>query len=162
MRKLLILVDIQEGLITQKSAWLPEKVASYIRESDYTDVVATQYVNHLDTPRYKFLHWKGCLYPREKKICGEVINYCNRVFQKDTYTGVTPQLLNYIVCNRYEEIHICGNFSDCCVLATAYDLFDRGFNIKVIPALCAVTGKLDGYKRVIDCMLRETVPCLEV
>lgn len=162
MRKLLLIVDVQEGFINEKSAWLPEKIGKYIAKSDYTDVVATQFVNHHKTPCYKFMDWTGCMTPDEKAICPEVLRYCKKVFQKDTYTSVTPQLLDYIAINHYAEIHICGISSGCCVVATAYDLFDRGFNIKVIPALCAVTGRMAGYKEATDFMLTENVPCLEV
>lgn len=57
---------------------------------------------------------------------------------------------------------LCGISETCCVIVTAYDLFDRGFNIKVIPALSAVTGEKEGYKEMADFMLLENVPCLEI
>lgn len=39
---------------------------------------------------------------------------------------------------------LCGISETCCVIATAYDLFDKGYDIKVIPALSAVTGEKEG------------------
>lgn len=162
MKKALILVDVQKGFINKQSAWLPTKLANYIKKSDYADVIATCYINNSNTACYKYLGWMCCWYEDEYAICSELDGLYNRVFDKQTYTSVTPELLEYLVENNFSEIHICGISETCCVVATAYDLFDRGFNIKVIPALSAVTGEKEGYKEMADFMLLENVPCLEI
>ena len=82
------------------------------------------------------------------------------MFTKNTYTCVTDELLSVI--NSYDEIHLVGISTTCCVVATAYDLFDHGYNIKVIPELCSVTGTLKGFQEAGRYMLTENVPCIGI
>lgn len=162
MRKLLLIIDVQKGFINEQSSWLPANLATYIKKSDYTDVFATKYINYRNTPCYKLLNWKGCMTEEEQAICPELNGLYSRVFEKSTYNSITASLLKTIQDGSYDEIHIVGISTTCCVIATAYDLFDRGFNIKVIPALCSITGNLKGYQEASEFMLRENLPCLEV
>lgn len=159
-KKLLMLVDIQACFINEQSSWLPVKLAEYIKTAEYDTVVATRFVNHSDTPCYKLLNWTDCCTESEFKICPELDGLYSRVFDKGTYTSVTPEVLKFLEDENFSEIHVCGISEACCVVATAYDLFDRGFNVKAIPALSAVTGDLAGYKEAADFMLFSNIPCV--
>lgn len=162
MRKLLLVIDVQNGFINEHSKWLPAKLAAYIRATDYTAVYATAYINDPTTPCYRRLGWKGCMTPEEQAICPELESLYTRVYNKRTYNSITQSLYAGIESGNYNEIHITGISSTCCVLATAYDLFDKGFNIAVIPSLCAITGDLKDYDRAAEFILRENVPCLDI
>lgn len=162
MRKLLLIVDVQNGFINEVSAWLPAKLAEYIKKSDYTDVFATRYINHTCTPCYVRLGWKGCMDENEQAICSELDGLYTDVFDKDTYSAVTQELLTRIFVENYDEIHVVGIATTCCVVATVYELFDKGYNVKAIPALCSVTGTLEGFQEAGRYMLKENVPCIEM
>ena len=160
MSTLLLVIDVQNGFINEQSSWLPAKLAEYIKSSNYTDVFATKFVNNTESSCYKFLNWSGCMTAQECAICSELDGLYSRVFTKSTYTCVTDELLSVI--SNYDEIHLVGISTTCCVVATAYDLFDRGYNIKVIPELCSVTGTLEGFQEAGRYMLTENVPCIEI
>lgn len=162
MRKLLLIIDVQNGFINEHSAWLPAKLATYIRTADYTTVYATAYINDPTTPCYKRLNWKGCLTPEEQAICPELNGLYSRVYTKQTYNAITPSLWTDIEAGNYDEIHVVGIASTCCVLATTYDLFDKGLNVSVIPSLCAITGNLEGYDKAANFILHENAPCLDI
>ena len=160
MSTLLLVIDVQNGFINEQSSWLPAKLAEYIKSSNYTDVFATKFVNNTESSCYKFLNWSGCMTAQECAICSELDGLYSRVFTKSTYTCVTDELLSVI--SNYDEIHLVGISTTCCVVATAYDLFDRGYNIKVIPELCSVIGTFKGFQEAGRYMLTENVPCIEI
>lgn len=162
MRKLLLLIDVQNGFINEHSKWLPSKLADYIRASDYTDVYATAYINDPTTPCYKRLGWEGCMTPEEQAMCPELDGLYSKVFIKKTYDAMKTELKAAVEAGNYDEIHIVGIASTCCVLATSYALFDDGYNVFVIPSLCAITGDLEGYDKAADFILHENVPCLDI
>lgn len=162
MSKLLVVIDVQNGFINEHSEWLVPKLCEYIKDSDYTKVVATRYLNDKDTPCYKYLNWEGCMTPEEYALVPEVRELVYRVFDKYTYTSVTDSLFAYMGAVDFDEIHLCGIDAGCCVIATAYDLFDKGFNVKVIPDLCAVVGDFPNYLEAVRYQLRQNVPCLEI
>lgn len=162
MRKLLLVIDVQNGFINEHSKWLPAKLAAYIRATVYADVFATAYINDEETPCYKRLGWKGCMTQDEQDICPELEGLYTKVFTKRTYNAMTMSLFAAIESGNYDEIHIVGISSTCCVLATAYEMFDRGLNIYVIPSLCSITGSLPNYQQAADFILRENLPCLDI
>ena len=62
------------------------------------------------------------------------------VIDKTQYSAYTPALLNYIKDKQIDQIYLCGLDTDCCVLITAIDLFEHGYDIYVLQDFCASSG----------------------
>ena len=54
------------------------------------------------------------------------------VIEKSTYTAYNDELKNYININNIENIYLCGIDIECCVLVTALNLFENGYNVFVL------------------------------
>lgn len=153
MRKLLLVIDVQNGFVNQQNEWIPAKLAAYINASDYTDVFATSYVNAEGTACYKRLGWRNCMTSEEQAICPELDGLYSKVYTRSTYNSVTMSLGGAIAQGNYDQIDVVGMSATRGVLATAYVLFDMGYKVYVIPALCA-----DATEQIF----RGNIPCLDV
>ncbi len=52
------------------------------------------------------------------------------------------------------EVHLCGFDSDCCVLATAYDLFDQRIKPLILERLTWSTAKENLHSAAIQMIKR--------
>lgn len=153
MRKLLLIIDVQNGFVNKQNEWLPAKLAAYIRASDYTDVFAISYVNAEGTACYKRLGWRNCMTKEEQAICPELDGLYSKVYTRSTYNSLTMSLGGAIAHGNYDQIDVVGMSATRGVLATAYELFDMGYNVYVIPALCA-----DATEQIFH----GNIPCLDI
>ena len=95
-----------------------------------------------------------CLY---KGLVEYILDKKVRIFTKDTYScykakdKVNGELFkDWLKENKVKEIDICGVETMCCVLASAFDLFDNGYKINVLNELCAdMNGKYDKVSKEI-------------
>ncbi len=56
--------------------------------------------------------------------------------------------------NNISEVDLCGFDTDCCVLATAYDLFDQGIKPVVLENLTWSTSKERLHAPALKMLLR--------
>ena len=129
-KNLLIVIDVQKNFINENTEFLIDKIYQLLNSHKFDDVVFTKFINEQDSPFYKVLNWKGCMSKEDQKIVLDTQNY--KVWEKRTYTAVTHELINYIKENKIATIYLCGIDTDACVLKTALDLFDMGYNVKII------------------------------
>lgn len=95
-----------------------------------------------------------CIY---KGLVEYILDKKVRIFTKDTYSCyrakdiVNGELFkDWLKENKVKEIDICGVETMCCVLASAFDLFDAGYKINVLNELCAdMNGKYDKVSKEI-------------
>ncbi len=140
MKKLLIIIDVQNFFINNYTKEIPKKISDYLQEKRtfYDFIVFTKYVNDKNSPSYKKLNFKDCLGGEQIKIVKELENFIskNNVFIKKTYSAFqNKQIVSLIKKYKINKIDLCGLTSDGCVLATAFDGFDRGFDITVLKDL---------------------------
>lgn len=64
-----------------------------------------------------------------------------RIVEKTGYTAVNDALLALLQRRPGAPVHVCGIETDACVLKTALDLFDAGFEPLVLADLC---GSMSG------------------
>ena len=77
----------------------------------------------------------------------------SKVYTRSTYNSVTMSLGGAIAQGNYDQIDVVGMSATRGVLATAYVLFDMGYNVYVIPSLCA---------GATEEVFRGNIPCLDV
>lgn len=60
--------------------------------------------------------------------------YC---FTKETLSAATEEVLTVLRENAYRRVDICGISTEACVMATAFALYDLGFDVNVLGQYCA-------------------------
>jgi nicotinamidase-related amidase len=61
----------------------------------------------------------------------------DHVFEKDTYSAFkAPGLIEFLKTYDITDITVCGIDTDACILATLFDGFDKGYNIRALTELC--------------------------
>lgn len=152
MKSLLLVIDLQNAFINQNTEKVPSKIEETIASNQYDDVAFTRFVNYEDSLYIKKLNWRGCLSEEDKTIVINTKDY--QVFDKSIYSSVTKELIEYIHKNQITEIHLCGINTDCCVLKTALDLFELGYNVSVLENLCGSTYGMERHNQAIDILKR--------
>ena len=152
MKSLLLVIDLQNAFINQSTEKLPSKIEETIASNQYDDVAFTRFVNYEESLYVKKLNWRGCLSDEDKKIVINTNGY--QIFDKSIYSSVTKEFIEYIHKNQITKIYLCGINTDCCVLKTALDLFELGFDIYVLENLCGSICGIERHNQAIDILKR--------
>jgi nicotinamidase-related amidase len=154
IKKLLIIIDAQYEFVNKQNDDFPKKVAEYLanHEKEYHKVLFTKFINKSGSAYENKLNYKS------NKVKSEIINELNKyitdtnVFKKDTYSVFkNRKLLEFIKSNDYSVIYIAGLTTDGCVLASAFEGFDLGFDIRIVQE---ITSTCWGDKKFNDLMLQ--------
>lgn len=140
-KKCLIIVDMQRGFLNQYTQDLPGKIAQFIQHHPAIDsIVATRYNNTPETACYKLGQWKSCMAGTpDTELSAEIRPYVQRIFDKNTFSGFTPELKTFLQQNAFQKVYFCGVNTDCCVLATVFSCYDNVQDCTVISDLCGST-----------------------
>ncbi|MFN7160762.1 MAG: isochorismatase family cysteine hydrolase [Candidatus Gracilibacteria bacterium] len=145
MRTLLI-IDLQKGFIKEESKDIPKKIRSYIQKEKYDFILFSKFINKQNTNFVKLLHWKKCFAEPEIDIVPELSEYAksDTVFEKNTYSIFkSEKFLEFLKEKNITKMDICGLESDGCVLASAYEGFDLGYEMIVLRELMRSTTSLN-------------------
>ncbi|MFA6476235.1 MAG: isochorismatase family cysteine hydrolase [Candidatus Paceibacterota bacterium] len=139
-KKLLIIIDVQNFFINKYTKEIPQRIADFLKKngSKYYFIAFTKYLNDKKSPFYKKLKFRECLGGEQVKIAQELKEFVSKdnLFTKSTYSAFqNKSLTSFIKKHKINKIEICGLTSDGCVLATAFEGFDLGFDIKVLKDL---------------------------
>lgn len=129
-KDLLLVIDLQNEFINSCTKPLVGKIKNLLQIKNFDFVVFTRFVNSTNNPTFARLGWKGCMDEESIKICVDTTNY--PVFNKTTYSAYNNELVSFLRQNNIGKIYLCGVDADCCVLVTAMNLFENGYNIYVL------------------------------
>lgn len=127
---LLLVIDLQNDFINEVNKESIKEIEKLINSNKYTNVLFTRYVNNETTPCYTKCNYDGCLTEKGKSICIDTKDY--KIIDKATYSAYNEELITYLKDKSIKNIYLCGIDVECCVLATAYDLFDQNYNVYVL------------------------------
>jgi len=139
-KKALIIIDVQNYFVNELTKSLPEKIVRYINKTDYDFVVFTKFINKKGSNFFKLLNWEKMLSGNETEIHNSLIKFCNKknVFTKTNYSIFKAKgLAEYLRKNKISLLYLCGIDTEACVLASAFEAFDLGFDVKIIKELCS-------------------------
>lgn len=137
-RNALVVIDVQNYFVG-KGDDLPQRIAAFIENHTFDFVLFTKFVNHADSNFFKVLKWKKCFGSPDTDIHPLLSTYAKKypVFEKSTYSIFkSKKFVQFLKKHNITTVFLCGMDSDGCVLASAYDGFDRGYHIEVIKELC--------------------------
>jgi nicotinamidase-related amidase len=134
---ILLAVDVQEEFRDQDGRY--ERIVSYIKRDGgrYDRVYATMCANSPDSPFVKNNVWLDCL-DGVKPLA----------FSPDkTVVKYSYGCLDYQWLNKENHYDIIGFNTDCCVLKVALDLFDRGYDFRVLTEYCYSSDGASEHQR---------------
>ena len=127
---LLLVIDLQNDFINEYTESSINEIRELINSKKYDKVLFTRFINSSDNPTHTKLNYKGCFTDEGISICIDTKD--NLILDKGTYSAYNQELINYLKDNKISDIYICGIDIECCVLATAYNLFENNYNVYVL------------------------------
>ncbi len=139
MNTALVIIDVQNYFVNDKTEALPTRIANFIGTSRFDYVLFTQFVNNENSNFIKLLDWRKCFLSPDIDIHPTLAKFTTQentfrktaysIFKSDGFTG-------FLKKHDISKLLLCGIDTDSCVLASSYDAFDLGYEIKVIKNLC--------------------------
>lgn len=147
MKKLLIVIDVQQDFINEYTKPFCEKIEKLVKSHEYDDVIFTKFVNNSESLWYTKLNYKGCMDENGTKIVIDTDG--NKVFEKASYTALNDELREYIKDNNIDSIYLCGFETDACVSKTSLDLFENNYDVHVLKDYSMTCEGLDNHNNEI-------------
>jgi len=155
---LLVLMDIQKGLINEHTEHLVDRITDLCEKNKkkhlFDDVVAVKFVNHINGPHVKLLGWTKMVLEEEQHLLPIVEESASKVFVKHTYSAYTDEFAAYVKEKNVDRVILAGIDTDICVLATAIACFDHGIPCRVLEYYSASDGGNKFHKAGIACIKR--------
>ncbi len=120
MEKLLI-VDMQKGFMNEKNKFLIDRIKKLFSKP-FDKFYATKFVNKKESPFVIFLNWENLMTKSEQEFAVELPNDVT-ILEKTSYSLESGGVNQF---NKTDKVYLCGTDYDACVLAIAYQLFDKG------------------------------------
>lgn len=143
--KILLVIDLQKEFSDSENYL---KVLQYIKDNreNYDKVIGTIFVNDENSQFVKDLCFEKCMDANENSI-----EYnADIIIKKSTY-GV--ELDGYI--NRENDVvYIVGCESDACIMATAFSLFDKGYDFIIKSEYIYTTAKTFSNGQIVEILKR--------
>lgn len=157
MKNILIVVDMQNGFNRyDQTHILAKKVVELTNSGIFDKIIATRFLNKEGSQYTKFLNWHRLMTSPDIDLVDGI--KADEVVDKWVYTCVTDDFMHLLKkCNDGEipsHVFICGADTDCCVLKTATDLFEKSVMPIVLTEYCDSNGGPESYKAGIMVMDR--------
>ncbi len=149
MKSALVVIDVQKHFAVEKAADLPQKIAKYIKQSNYDYVIFTLFRNDPSSNFHKILEWYKAMDRPDIDLHPALERFSTKenTFKKLTYSAFkVPAFVKYLKDHHVEKLDICGINIDGCVLATAYEAFDLGYKMRILEDLSSVASERQDYE----------------
>ena len=140
LKECLVIIDVQKGFLTEDTCFVPEKIRTLINKRKFEYVIATRFINSKESPHYIFTQWDGMMDEESQRLDPFVAQVAEKIFDKNTNSCFTDEFLEYIENKHIEKLCFVGIDTDCCVMKSAFDSFDRKIPFEVLTKYCASTG----------------------
>lgn len=154
----LFIVDVQNGFITDASAHVVPRVADLGEKWGQLGghIVCSRYHNYTGSNLERLMNWRYLYDSPDTDLVPQLDSIVTKAatIDKQTYSGLTRDMLQLIRRNRWTDIIICGIDTDLCVLATVMNTFDQGLTPWVITDASASTGGSEVHEAALLVMAR--------
>lgn len=152
MQKALLIVDVQNGFVNEKTKHIPMLVEKL--QYSYDLVIATRFINLPDSPFRRLIKWdhlspdtdeiEFAFKPKEGVV----------VIDKYIYSCIDEPFLRLLKDKGIEAVDICGIDTDICVTKCAVDLFERNITPYVLKDYCATHADADVQESALIILAR--------
>ena len=159
MRKALIVIDVQKYFLNKETKDIVKKIQKFLKEKSgqYSIIYFTVFRNDPSSPLWRISEWEDCTNSPAADICDEIKEFTNdkNLFYKNILSAYkVPEIEKGLREHGISEVDLCGFDTDCCVLATAYDLFDAGIKPVVLENLTWSTSQEKLHKPALQMLKR--------
>lgn len=145
-RTALIILDLQNCFITDKTKFLPQKIKKHIETQKYDFIVFSKFINSESSNFVKKLNWNKYKKSPDIDFVNELYKIAlkNHIFEKSTYSIFkAKKFANFLNQNKISKLFFCGLDLDACVLASAFEAFDLGFDFEILYDLSGSSAKIN-------------------
>jgi len=141
-RPVLVVVDVQNGFITEHSQPVVPIIADLVRrwQAAHGDVIFTRYLNYPGSPFERLIGWTKMTDGPETELVNELapcVGTHAPVIDKYIYTLFAPEGINLVEERGWTDLYICGIDTENCVLKTAVDAFEHNLTPWILTDACA-------------------------
>lgn len=141
MKSLFVAIDVQKYFINKHTAHIPERIHAALQKIQPTiEVAFSKFINKQSSSFTTQLNWHKMYEGPEIEIIPPLDEWEDRVqiFEKTSYSIFKASGFNdYLRSKEIKQIYFAGIDTEACVLASAFDCFDRGLATYVVEDLCA-------------------------
>lgn len=150
----LVAIDVQAGFIGPHTESVVPRIVELASSGRFDHVVATRFKNYPGSPYERFIGWDGLSDPESQAVFPALEALCERVFDKGSYGCFTPEFEAFLAEKDVDRLYLAGIDTDCCVLKSALDAFERNLDCKVLIDACASNGGPGSHEAAIVVMGR--------
>ncbi|MBO4163124.1 cysteine hydrolase [Micromonospora antibiotica] len=144
-RAALIVIDMQNGFINDRSRHVVRKVVELVERWEATGrpVVFTRYHNYPGSPFERLIHWSAVQGPPQTEIVPELAAHARRaqgIVDKTIYSYFSPEGAALAEHEGWTDLVFCGIATESCVLKSAVDAFERDLTPWLVVDACGSHG----------------------
>lgn len=149
--KIILLIDIQEGYMNEHLKDFPKKIEKHVVNYDYDLVIATRFINKNDSLHKSDIKIKDMtVFSSKAKLVEPIEKLSDFVLMKSTYTSLTDDVAKLLEKNNVKQVYLAGLNTETSIIATAFDLFDKGIKPVVLSHLCNTTNGDDINQKALE------------
>ena len=149
--KIILLVDIQEGNMNESLRDFPKAIEKHVKNYDYDLVIATRFINKNDSLHKNDIKVREMtVFSQKAKLVDPIEKISDFVLMKSTYTSLTEDVSKLLEKNNVKQVYIAGLNTETSILATAFDLFDKGVKPVVLSNLCNTASGEEVNKKALE------------
>jgi len=139
--KVLIIIDVQNIFVNDKNKFIINGIRSLLSAGIFDKIIFTVFINNRDSSFVKYLHWNKAFRSKDTDIVDDLKPYSKILVERSTFSAFGGKdIFSHI--GKNDQLYLCGLDTDACVLATAYEGIDLGFDIKIIEDLIFSTNRV--------------------
>lgn len=159
MNKALFVIDCQKYFLTPKTKKVVKKIYDFLKNNiqKYDVVYFTIFKNDPKSPLWSISGWRECSQSPDTDLFDELKKFItkdNLVYKNILSAAKLPRIKEALITKEIKEVDICGFDTDCCILATIYDLFDLGIKPVILEDLTWSTSKEKLHKPALKMIKR--------
>lgn len=141
MADCLVIIDVQKGFMNDSvTAGIPDKITKLLKKKHFDRIVATRFYNQNGSPYDRLMGWKDFMDADSQTVAPSVEAVSEKIIRKPVYTCFVPEFEEYIRENKIDKLYFVGIDTDCCVLKSSIDCFERNIPFEVLINYCASNG----------------------
>ncbi len=152
----LLVIDPQDEFINRSplTQAVGKRLCDLLDAGLFSSTVFTRFRNAPGSPHQTILGWHKMTRHEECQLWKPVHDRAqeNQIADKHAYSSATPEVL--VKLNPGDTVFIAGLDTDCCVLTTAVDLFQRSIRPIVLADFCASSGGTAAHEAGLQCLRR--------
>ncbi len=141
MKKALLIVDVQNGFVNNKTKHIPALVEKL--QYDYDLVIASRFINLPNSPYRRLIKWNHLSPETDEIELAFKPKEGTVIIDKYIYTCIDESFVQLLKENDIDAVDICGIDTDICVTKCAVDLFERDITPYVLKDYCATHADVD-------------------